>query len=60
MCHFGLAAISRTSCREATGGEAGNVCVCVCACVEEGERESGCMCVCVRDRKEATDKNVTE
>lgn len=50
MCHFGLAAISRTSCGEATGGEAGNACLWVGACVS----------VCAWDRKEAMDKNVTE
>lgn len=33
MCHFGLAAISRTSCGEATGGGA------VCVCVWQKERE---------------------
>lgn len=36
MCHFGLVAISRTSRREATGGD---VCVCVCVCVWQKKKK---------------------
>lgn len=42
MCHFGLVAISRTSCGEATRGEAERACACACVrlCVWKRPRQS--------------------
>lgn len=52
MCHFGLVAISRTSCRESTGREG----VCACVCVFGGGGWGGVIYMSVCDRKKEKER----